>query len=406
MGKIKDLALQAIEEVNMPNPDSENGENYMKIFPRLFKKTSTGAIQFWDISASAAMAGDHGIITTVYGQMGTDSPQTTKDLIEEGKNPGKKNATTPVEQAFKEAQSKWEKQLKKGYVQTLDSAKADETDDLIEGGIVPMLAHKFAEQAHKVKYPAMVQPKLDGIRCIAIVKDGEATLWSRTRKPITSCPHIVQELEAAFENQDIILDGELYNHDYKADFEKIVSLVRQEEPGEGHEIVQYHVYDKVDHDPFKFRFVTLFKLFRFYEFHSIKFVETEVAKTEDEVMEFFDKYRKQGYEGAMMRNSESLYVNKRSYDLQKVKEFDDAEYPIVGIEEGRGKLAGAAIFVCKNETGSEFKAKMKGDIEQLKKFFVDHSLWTGKKLTVQYQGLTGKEKVPRFPVGIAVRDYE
>lgn len=375
-----------------------------KVLSTLYKKTSTGAIQFWEIWVEPDTQG--AAIWTKYGQMGTDSPQTTKDVISKGKNIGKKNETTAGQQAEAEAQAKWEKQKKKGYVETIDDASNDRVDDLIEGGIIPMLAHKFAEQAHKIKYPAFVQPKLDGIRCIAIVKDGECTLWSRTRKPITSCPHIVQELEAAFESQNIILDGELYNHEMKSDFEKIVSLVRQEEPGEGHEIVQYHVYDTVNDEPFKNRYAKLNRMFRLFEFYSLKLVQTEVCKSEDDVMGFFDTFRAQGYEGAMMRNVDSTYANKRSYDLQKVKEFDDAEYPIVGVEEGRGKLAGHAIFVCKTPEGKEFLAKMKGDTAKLKEYFENQGLWSGKKLTVQYQGLTGKEKVPRFPVGVAIRDYE
>lgn len=373
-------------------------------FPTLYKKTSTGAIQFWTIEANDDMATS--VIKTIYGQLHTDSPQVTEDRITEGKNAGKKNATTHFEQAAKEARAKWEKQKKKGYVESIEAAIAEEIDDLIEGGIVPMLAHKFAEQGRKIFYPSFVQPKLDGIRCIAVVKNGEATLWSRTRKQITSMPHIVQELEAAFSNMDITLDGELYNHEMKSDFEKIVSLVRQEEPGEGYDVVQYHVYDTVSIEVFKSRYAQLHRLFRMFEFYSLKLVQTEVVKSEDDVMDFFNKYRSQGYEGAMLRNVDSSYVNKRSYDLQKVKEFDDSEYPIVGVEEGRGKLAGHAIFVCKTETGKEFLAKMKGDTENLKRFFDNHDLWKGKKLTVQYQGLTGKEGVPRFPVGIAIRDYE
>lgn len=373
--------------------------------PTLYKKTSTGAIQFWTIWVEPDTAG--AAILTRYGQVDTDSPQTTKDVISKGKNVGKKNETSAGQQAEAEAQAKWEKQKKKGYVDSIEKAQADELDELIEGGIVPMLAHKFAEQAHKIKYPAFVQPKLDGIRCIAIVKDGEATLWTRTRKPITSVPHIIQELEAAFETQDIILDGELYNHEMKSDFEKIVSLVRQEEPGEGHEMVQYHVYDTVNEESFKLRYAKLHRLFRMFEFYSLRLVQTEVAKEEDQVMDFFDKYRGQGYEGAMMRNVESKYANKRSYDLQKVKEFDDGEFKIVGIEEGRGKLAGhVGSFVCRMDTGKEFLAKAKGATERLKDYFENHKLWEGKKLTVQYQGLTGKEGVPRFPVGVTIRDYE
>ena len=262
------------------------------------------------------------------------------------------------------------------------------------------------KEAKKIKFPVFTQPKLDGIRCIAIVKNGQATLWSRTRKPINSVPHIIQELEAAFENMDIILDGELYNHDMKSDFEKIVSLVRQKEPGEGHEVVQYHVYDTINGDSFKHRYAQLHRLFRMFEFYSLKLVPTEVAKTEEEVITQFEKNVKLGYEGAMLRNVESEYAQKRSMDLQKMKPFIDDDFLITGVTEGRGKMAGLAIFTCAAKNGNPFEVKLKGELESLRKYMQDESLWKGKKLTVRYFGLTNKEKVPRFPVGIVVRDYE
>lgn len=374
-------------------------------FPTLYKKTSTGALQFWNIWVEPDTRG--AAIWTEYGQVNTESPQTTQDVISKGKNIGKKNETTAGQQAEAEAQAKWEKQKKKGYVETPSGALNDEVDALIEGGIVPMLAHKFADQAHKIKYPAFVQPKLDGIRCIAVVKDGKCTLWSRTRKPITGVPHIIRALEEAFKNGvDIVLDGELYNHEYKTNFERIVSLVRQEEPAEGHEVVQYHVYDIVMDGPFQARATKLrYMKERWFEGHIVK-VDTQSIEDEVQALSWFETWRSEGYEGAMIRNSEGLYVNKRSTDLLKIKEFDDNEFDIIGIEEGRGKLSGHAIFVCKTIEGKEFLAKMKGDTFQLKRFFEDHSLWQGKKLTVKYQGFTGKEKVPRFPVGVSIRDYE
>lgn len=410
MGKIKDQQITSEEyarpEDDMSVFDYSEAANLGRL-PTLYKKTNTGAIQFWEICVLHVQQTGFSDIHTRFGQLNTDSPQETADTIKKGKNIGKKNETSVRQQAEAEALAKWEKQKKKGYVETQAAAEAGEVDELIEGGIVPMLAHKYSEQGHKIKYPAFIQPKLDGIRCIAIVKDGQATLWTRTRKPITSMPHIVQELEAAFENMDIILDGELYNHDYKNNFEKIVSLVRSEEPIEGHEVVQFHVYDSVSNEEFKFRYAQLHRLFRMFEFMSLILVQTEVAQSEDTVMDFFDKYRNQGYEGAMLRNVTSLYANKRSYDLQKVKEFDDAEFQIVGIEEGRGKLAGhVGSFVCMMDTQKQFLAKAKGETSKLKEYFDNHQLWKGKKLTVQYQGLTGKEGVPRFPVGISIRDYE
>ena len=379
-------------------------------FPTLYKKTSTGAIQFWDIWVEPDAQG--AAIWTKYGQLDTDSPQTTKDVISKGKNVGKKNETSSGQQAEAEAKGKWEKKKKSGYVESLVGAETGELDDLIEGGVVPMLAHKFSEQGHKITFPCYTQPKLDGIRCIAIVKDGECTLWSRTRKPIHSCPHIVQELEAAFSDRNIIFDGELYNHDMKKDFEKIVHLVRQTEPTEGHEIVQYHIYDLVNDErtadsTFEGRLETLEIIFAAYEFESIKQVETQPVFVEEEIMVYFEEFVKRGYEGSMLRNEKSKYVNKRSYDLLKVKEFQDDEFEIIGIDEGRGKLSGHVVaFKCRTAEGKEFFAKMSGDTKRLRDYFTDHKLWEGKRLTVKYQGLTGKESVPRFPVGIAIRDYE
>lgn len=386
-----------------------NGQTLLNslFLPDLFKKTSTGAIQYWTICVYEDS--DHStayIIQTDYGQVGTDNPQVTYDTIYEGKNVGKKNETSVREQAFAEATAKWEKQQKKGYVNSIDMAEADGLSSLIEGGIVPMLAHKFSDHAHKIKYPCYAQPKLDGIRCIAILKDGKCTLWSRTRKRITGVPHIARQIENTFKD-DIVLDGELYNHDYKYNFEKIVSVVRQEKPTEGHEVVQYHIYDVVNTQEFQDRSAYLGDFISNSQNGPLHRVETSIVTEESEVMPYFEAFRKQGYEGAMLRNKVSKYVNKRSYDLLKVKEFDDAEFDIIGIEEGRGKLAGhVGAFKCRMANGNEFLAKMAGELTNLKIYFEDHSLWKGKKLTVKYQGLTGANGVPRFPIGVVIRDYE
>lgn len=379
-------------------------------FPTLYKKTSTGAIQFWQIEVQPCCNGlcDPADIITNYGQVGTDSPQTTIDTISEGKNTGKKNATTPLQQALKEAQSKWERQKKKGYVDTQALAQEGATDDLIEGGINPMLAHKFEDHAAKIALPCFAQAKLDGIRCIAIVKDKKVTLWTRTRKRITSMPHIEAEILDISKGRNSIFDGELYNHDFKNNFEHIVSLVRQEEPDPRHTDVEYHIYDLPSSDKdFIQRNVDLEAIFDMSDTRYCKLVDTLPVDSEQEGVRLLGVMRELGYEGVMLRNFKGKYENKRSYNLQKVKEFDDAEFRIIGIEEGRGKLQGhVGAFVCTTDGGKEFLAKMSGETTKLKEYFENHALWTGKKLTVKYQGLTGKEGVPRFPVGVIIRDYE
>ncbi len=128
--------------------------------------------------------------------------------------------------------------------------------------------------------------------------------------------------------------------------------------------------------------------------------------TREELISYRTKWQREGYEGCMARNNTPYEEGKRSYGLQKLKEFLEDDFEIVGVQEGVGKMAGLAIFECKAENGNLFSVKMEGELEGLRKYLLDESTWKGKKLTVKYFALTNKNKVPRFPVGKAVRDYE
>jgi DNA ligase-1 len=369
----------------------------MKTWPTLYKRTSTGALQEWTIFAA------EGRYWTKFGQTGGTIQQSERvDCV--SKNVGRANETSADQQAVLEAQALWEKKLKKDYTQD-QNAKAGQASELIEGGILPMLAHKFSDQGDKLKYPCFVQPKLDGHRCIAM-PGGE--LWSRTRKLITGVPHIVKAIQE-LGLSTIALDGELYNHAYCDKFEQLSSFIKQKVPKPGYEAVQYHVYDAVMtghsfRDRNQWLNETLWR-YRSTKGVEIVVVETREVANEDELMLAFEDFLAQGYEGAIARNANGAYVNKRSYDLLKIKKFDDAEFWCVAVEEGKGKMAGHAIFVCKNADGSAlFKAKMKGDHLSLVKYFEHPELVVNKRVTVKYQGLTNKNGVPRFPVALRVRE--
>ena len=368
-----------------------------KTLPTLYKKSSTGATVEWNISVEG------NTIVKRWGQ--TDGAiQETRDVIKEGKNKGKANATTPEEQAVAEAKAQWEKKLKKDYNQERD--KAGEVSELIEGGILPMLAHKYRDKAAKIEWPAFAQPKLDGHRCLAIVDaGGNCTLWSRSRKRIKSMPHIVKAIEA-LGVKSMRFDGELYNHAYHDKFQELSHFIRQSEPEAGCEVVQYHIYDIADETKtFAARNLII---------HGgmlkkpLVAVETISVEDEDALMTAFEHFLEEGYEGAMVRNAESKYeipisASERSVNLQKVKKFDDAEFECIGVEEGRGKLAGHAIFVCKGKKNVEFRAKMKGKQEDLKKYWDNPALVVGKQITVKYQGFTDDGK-PRFGVAWRIRE--
>jgi ATP-dependent DNA ligase len=380
----------------------------MKEFPKLFKKTSTGAIQEWTVSVDEI----NGVPTIInrFGQVG-GKIQDSHEQVLSGKNTGRANATTAMEQAETQAKSRWEKQLKKGYAQNIEDAQAGVVDDCIEGGVFPILAHKFWEQGHKIKYPALAQPKLDGHRCTSQLENGEVTLWSRTRKPIKSSPHIAEAIRQYCILQR--LDGELYNHAYKENFEDLTSLITPDEPQEGYENIQYHVYDIPDATVSnKLRNEILQEMKVVFEGTPIHIVETRIVNSKEELMQAYEDFMEQGYEGAIVRNFDGKYVNKRSYDLQKVKVYDDDEFRIVDIKVGtKGTMAGKAVFICERTredqqlpAGVTFDCKLKGKLDDLKLYADDKSKVVGKIVTVQYQGYTRKNKKPRFPVALRFRE--
>lgn len=161
--------------------------------PKLYQKASNGQIRFWEVSVLG------NAVTTNYGVDG-GAVQTAKDIIKVGKNRGRSNETSPEEQAVMEAQSSWTRQKKEGYVESRADAEAGKLDALIAGGIEPMLAKNFEADGLKIAYPCYVQPKLDGIRCIAMIDlsaeaGSRVSLWTRTRKPIHSCSHVIEAVE-------------------------------------------------------------------------------------------------------------------------------------------------------------------------------------------------------------------
>lgn len=376
----------------------------VKSFPQLFKKNSKGKIQVWDVCV--IRAGDESgayWITTSYGER-NGKVQVARDPITEGKNIGRSNETTPEQQAILEAQSSWTYKVdREGYVQKLDAVDEDHRD-----GVDPMLAHRYDKHPDKMPTTCFTQPKLDGHRCIAVVTDGICVLFSRTRNIIHGVPHINDSVESMLKaagadlTGTIVLDGELYNHDYKAKFEELTGFIRSETPKDGYEVVQYHLYDMVLDEPFEVRTEILSHLAKHAPNDSIRLVETHLIDIAD-VVPHFRKFRGQGYEGGMLRDPKSKYIHKRSYGLLKVKEFDDAEFQISGIKEGRGKLKGHAIFVCDIENKADtFDVKLKGDTKRLKEIYQNPQTYIGQSLTVQFQGRTANN-IPRFPVGVRLR---
>jgi DNA ligase-1 len=360
-----------------------------KQFPTLYKKASTGAIWSWRIFVTDS---------TIHEQWGIDggAQQTTTDLIKEGKNQGRSNATTPQEQAVAEAKSKWEKKVKSGYVESKKDAEKGKNE---LGGYPPMLAKSAADIHEKyLTFPCYIQPKLDGLRCVSTL-DGQ---YSRTRKPL-NFPHIQKEIDRIRKEYPELaqaeFDGEIYLHKMSDNFQDLMSIARKENHPQQH-ILEYHVYDIIDDSKsFTDRYVKPFSKLKLSG--PVKVVPTFLCKNQEEVDALEQRFIEEGYEGAM-RRTDAPYEFKRSANLLKIKRFEDSEFEVLGIEEGRGKLAGhAGALKFKTKKGIDFNAKPAMPDSMLKQIFENPKKYMGLQATIKYQGVSN-DGVPRFPV---VKDF-
>jgi DNA ligase-1 len=268
----------------------------------------------------------------------------------------------------------------------------------------PMLAQDYNDYKDKITYPIYSQPILDGVRCI-VRADG---MWSRNGKPIISAPHIYQSLKPLFElDPGLVLDGELYADKNIADFNTIISCVRKTKPTLNDlklsvNCIQYYIYDLPSSSgTFTQRFKSLLKL-KLPECCVV--LETDQIDNMNDLSAYYFDYVADGYEGQILR-TDSLYENKRSKSLLKHKSFVDAEFEILGVEEGKGNLSGKVGRLNFEINGKPFDAAVNGDWEYIERLWKSKDGLIGKTATVKYFELT-EDGIPRFPKVIAIRDFE
>lgn len=422
-----------------------------------------------------------------YGILGMKM-NTPPPRIFKGVNEGKKNATTDSQQALLQAERSWISQLDKGYyakckegkrrvkealrqksaqggtnakVTTSKSSdskttttvpkkskvvvKSNHTLDLdTVANPLPMHCQTWSDKQACLKYfdfdsGVYIQPKLDGIRCVASLVGEEVLLTSRTGKQFVWLEHIRKQIKLFLgDNEDVILDGELYadfvygtyekvknKYEYKEDptkelpqeqrFDVISGACRpvRNTPHTLETQICYYVFDIIDITKTQQeRFKTLNTLFKNKpkEVGQIIKVETKIIRTPEKIMTYHDTYADLGYEGVVLRSKDLVYQpNRRSLNMRKYKQFVDEEYEIVDITYDKGvSKEHFAWLVYHPGVDKNFSAKPLGTREQKLQWFKDHKKYIGKMLTVRYQPTSSDEEdhLPRFPRGIAIRDYE
>ena len=326
---------------------------------RLIKQDKYGHDRYIDIKVEDLKDGTADIVKTS-GIVGSDKFSESRT-----------NVKTGYEKALKRARTMWNN----------EHTKCNQ--------VLPMLANKWEDRKKYISEPFYVQPKLDGVRLL-VSKDGGI---SRTGKVVPGTEILGKGLE---EGQYV--DGEAF--DPNLNFEELTSTFKTDPLK-----LKFHVFDFFDLKKLDMTFEERWEKVKSLKNSHYEYVETTLVMLREHVPMVHKKHVEEGHEGTMIREASSVYeVGQRSNYLLKFKDFQTEEYPIVDVKEGTGREKGTAIWVCK--VGEQhFSARPEGTLEARKKFLEEKDKYIGKRLTVRFQNLTALG-VPRFPIGVVVRDYE
>ena len=285
----------------------------------------------------------------------------------------------------------------------------------------PMLAYPVSDKPINYDDKIFMQPKLDGVRCViqANVKrhlltpdlnEIEVKAYSRTGKEWKNIDHILFNLKPWFAlNPNVILDGELYNHGLKDDFEKIISLVRKTKPTDKDRLdaaqyTEFHCYDIIDETK-TFLERNLFINQNVPRNHTVKHVDTWTVGNENRAKEIHNQNLDNGYEGSILRTND-VYKCGRSWNLRKFKDFHDDEAMILDWVEGKGKRKGTiGKFMAQDSEGNIFGMPVMDNFKYLQDNFEEMKTWVGKLATFTYFERTNANSY-RHPLFKCIRDYE
>lgn len=368
---------------------------------KIFSRDSKGTIRFWFYEVEG------NLWRGVSGQEGGAETRSGWTHCEPKSKP------TAEEQALFEAQAEETKKLDRKYRRTVEELDGD---DMF---IQPMLAHGVDD--YLMDAPYFVQPKLDGFRCVTVAD----TATTRQGQFYESVDHLLEALAPVFdEYPSLILDGELYNHAYKDNFNDLSSLIRKgfkldkkalkagitEEQQREHlanlrkSAIEYHVYDIVDPTmPYSDRIDMLYDIFHEqWEVPGVFVVPTILVQDDATAEQLYEQWLGEGYEGLMKRRVDAKYeIGKRSKNLLKWKDFETKEFKLLRIEEGNGNWKGyAKRIVVELEDGTENEAGLRGNQAFAKELLDNAEHYCKGEVTIRFMRQRTPDGKLRAPVAI------
>lgn len=401
----------------------------------LYQIDSQGKTRVWSIDVNQTTDGAEIVVEA--GILGGKTVRTVTPITE-GKNIGQSNETTPVEQAWKDAQSEIDKKTAKGYVADISQAKASSV--LGSGVPAPMLAHKYdpsmkqsgSKDLKKLGLhgkQVVVSDKLDGNRCLAHVTPAGVKLWTRKGKPFLPIPHIHDQLHECFLKvydyvnrtygvNEYWIDGELFTQ--KHTFNRVNGVLKKAtKDAADHAVIRdmgYHIYDVI----LPVGYSTRYKVIQYFQHDNLFLVEARTVIADEQTLQVaLEDALSRGQEGLIIRQIDVPYEHTRTTQLLKYKVFEDDEFEVVGFKKSiTGDTLGSFQFVMNDEQvrrslrgasgdlpDRTFYAPFNGTDEEQQAIWDYRGLYLGKRMTVEYFGFSAPEEggKPRFPKAKGVR---
>ena len=275
-----------------------------------------------------------------------------------------------------------------------------------------MLAHDGAKHPKKIKGDCLVEYKYDGVRVIAIVKNGKATLYSRNGKIFYNFPHIENALSKS-EYNNIVFDGEVMSDDFQALMKQVYR-----KSGAQTDDAYLALFDILPLKEFNEgksklssieRKEELNKLSKSFE-NAIKLVDYEVINFDekngqDKFASMNKEALEKGFEGLMIKPNDNYYECKRSHAWLKIKPFIEVTLKIIDIQEGTGKHSGklGAFHVEGDDDGKFFSLSVGSGLtdEEREKFWASKDKLIGRLVEIRADAITqsieGEHYSLRFP---------
>jgi len=275
-----------------------------------------------------------------------------------------------------------------------------------------MLAHDGAKHPKKIKGDCLVEYKYDGVRVVAIVKNGKATLYSRNGKIFTNFPHIESALSKK-EYNNYVLDGEVMSDDFQALMKQVYR--KSGAKTDDAYLALFDILPLKEFNDGKSKLNSIERKEKLNELaqtfgDAIKLVDYEIINfdTEEGQIKFSDMNKEaleKGFEGLMIKPNDNFYECKRSHAWLKIKPFIEVTLKIIDIQEGSGKHEGklGAFHVEGEDDGKFFSLSVGSGLtdDDRERFWAAKDKLVGRMVEIRADAITqsieGEHFSLRFP---------